>query len=69
MKTTSDYFVYQNWTNETLYTKNLSLEQANSDFDELNRLIESGSCGNGSACIGRVSEESDYHVCKRLGLL
>lgn len=65
----SDYFVYQNWTNETLYSKNKSFQEAEVDFNTLNSLIESGSVGDGCACIGRLSEPTDFNVAKRLGLL
>lgn len=67
--TENDYFVYQNWTDEKLYSKGLSREDADKDFEALNRLIESGSCGNGCACIGRLSEPTDYLVAMRLGLI
>lgn len=65
----NDYFVYQSWTDEKLYSKGLSKEKADEDFNALNRLIESGCCGDGCACIGRLSEPTDFHVSKRLGLL
>lgn len=70
MKTNkSDYFVYQNWDKETLFSKNLTEGEANEAFDQLNHLIESGCCGSGCATIGRISDPSDLYVCKRLGLL
>ena len=65
----NDYFVYQNWTDEKIYSKGLSYEDAERDFNALNRLIESGSCGNGCACIGRLYDPADYLVAMRLGLI
>lgn len=64
-----DWFVYQNWVSESLYASNLTSEEAEESQAELNRLIESGCCGDGCACCGQLSEPSDYHVSKRLGLI
>lgn len=65
----NDYFVYQNWTSETLFSKNRSQQEAEQDFNSLNNIIESGAVGDGCACIGRLSEPTDYLVAKRLNLL
>ena len=63
------YFVYQAWTEETLYRANLTYEEANEAFDTLNNLIESGCCGDGCAVVGNLEEPSDYYVAQRLGLI
>lgn len=65
----NDWFVYQNWDNEILYAKNLSESEVDSTMKELDNLIKSETCGNGCACAGRISEPSDYQVCKRLDLI
>ncbi|MDX9696245.1 MAG: hypothetical protein RBT49_10690 [Bacteroidales bacterium] len=65
----NDYFVYQLWTKETLFSKHRTQQEANEDFNTLNNLIESGCCGDGCACIGRLSDPNDYNVANRLNLL
>lgn len=66
---TNDYFVYQNWIDETLFASNLTFEDAIRKQGELDSLIEAGYCGSGCACIGRVSDPGDYWTAKRLNLL
>ena len=63
------YFVYQNWTSEKLYAQGLTQAEAYELQKDLDNLISSGGFGNGCACIGDTSDESDKHVAKRLGLI
>jgi hypothetical protein len=62
-----DWFVYQNWINETLYASNLTQKEAEIAQAELDRLIEKGVCGDGCACIDTI--ENDPYTAKRLGLI
>ena len=68
-KPSTSFFVYQNWTDEKLYKSGLTQREAYEAFDELDRLIESGSCGDGCATLGNTFDPGDYYVCLRLGLV
>jgi len=64
-----NFFVYQCWTDEKLYKSGLSYKEAMDAMDELNRLIESGCCGDGCACYGSTDCFDDLWVAIRLGLV
>ena len=63
------YFVYQCWEKETLYASGLTLDEAKEAQASLDRLIETGVCGDGCAVIGNLESESDFFVARRLGLI
>lgn len=65
------FFVYQCHTDgkETLYKSGLSQQQAQEEFETLDRLIASGCCGDGCAVIGNTDRPDDRYVAQRLGLL
>ena len=65
------YFIYQCFMNgsEKLYKSGLSERESNIAFDELDRLIANGGCGDGCAVRGNLKEPSDIYVAKRLGLV
>jgi len=63
------YFVYQSWTNDVLYAAGLTAAEATQKFDELNKLIENGWRGDGSAAIGSFTDKNNRWLCERLGIL
>lgn len=69
--TKKTWFVYQAFMNgsEKLYKSGLTDLEADAAQAELDRLIESGSCGDGCAVCGDLDEETDVYVAKRLGLI
>ena len=64
-----NFFVYQNWTDEKLYKSGLTYKEAMDAMSELDRLIESGCCGDGCACYGSTDNLDDIYVAIRLGLV
>ena len=62
------WFVYQCWIDDRLYKDGLSHEEAVEAQKELNRLIESGACGDGEAVIGCLEDPANEWLCKRLGI-
>ena len=63
------YFVYQNWYEEKLYANALTASEATEAFNQLNRLIESGGCGDGCAAVGSLTDKNNRWLCERLGIL
>lgn len=65
------YFVYQCFMSgaEKLYKSGMTDVEATKAWSELDRLIESGCCGDGCAVVGDLNEPSDKWVAQRLGLV
>lgn len=68
-KFNNTWFVYQSWTDDRLYAKGLTAKEATEKQAELDRLIESGACGDGCAVCGNLTNPTNRWLCERLGIL